>query len=201
MSSVYFAQCISTGLIKIGVSVDVTKRIKQIEQASCRRLSLLGTIPGNISIERRLHKQWSACREMGEWFAPNAEMLASISEMIAAPQLPLVVGKTFRTAEERRMSDGLIAFLRERHPVETAERISVETGIRADTVSRWLAGRSLPRAEFIDVMIGVMGPSFLAAILPCATPEWISNAIEAERSGAPMTERERLNNHPDAFTP
>lgn len=65
---VYFAA--HGGLIKIGVSTDVARRLAHIQTE--KRLSgafeLIGTMPGGYRLETKIHRCLIAHREISEWF-------------------------------------------------------------------------------------------------------------------------------------
>lgn len=77
-SLVYFVQCRETGVIKIGTSTDVSRRVAVLASQSNRDLQLLGTRSGGRAEERRLHRKFSKLRLRGEWFRETPELLAEI---------------------------------------------------------------------------------------------------------------------------
>jgi hypothetical protein len=88
---VYFVQCCTTGLIKIGATDDVLVRLKQLRasnSAPLRRLKICdqSCIMYNCAgdylgpNERRIHAKFSHLRHHGEWFRPEAELLKFIDE-------------------------------------------------------------------------------------------------------------------------
>lgn len=82
---VYFIQGVATHLIKIGFSVSSSSRMMTHQTGSPDRLVLLGVIDGSITDERRLHRQFRKARVHGEWFRPDASLLAFISEETYLP--------------------------------------------------------------------------------------------------------------------
>lgn len=76
MSVVYF---ISGGsCIKIGVSTNLKSRFASLQTSSMDDLRLLGTIPGDIEVERELHARLDKYRKRGEWFLDCAEVREAI---------------------------------------------------------------------------------------------------------------------------
>ena len=67
---VYFIRA-ESGQIKIGVSVDVVRRMQDLQGASPSRLELLGTVSGGLREEGRLHRKFAAHRLHGEWFSED----------------------------------------------------------------------------------------------------------------------------------
>jgi hypothetical protein len=76
-SSVYFAE--ADGRIKIGWSRKVSTRLAQLQTGSGVPIRLLGTMPGGLAVERRIHRQFAAARLSGEWFTATPELLDFIA--------------------------------------------------------------------------------------------------------------------------
>ena len=76
----YLIQGEKTGLIKIGHTLDVAVRLKELQAWSPDILHLIGVIAGRDA-EQNLHAQFHDCRRHGEWFAPNEEMKKFISSL------------------------------------------------------------------------------------------------------------------------
>lgn len=70
--SVYFAQRRKGGLIKIGWSRSVPLRIIAL------KAKLLGSIKGERSTEKRIHKKFSHLQVRGEWYSAADELLEYI---------------------------------------------------------------------------------------------------------------------------
>lgn len=73
------------GAIKIGRSVNLDVRLKDIQACSPIPLRVLATRPG-VARERLYHKRFAHCRLHGEWFERTPDILAEI-ERLAAPTL------------------------------------------------------------------------------------------------------------------
>lgn len=65
-SFVYFIEC--GGFVKIGVAVNVEKRLASLQTGNPAPLTLLVAISGNEKMERELHKRFAVDRVQGEWF-------------------------------------------------------------------------------------------------------------------------------------
>ena len=65
---VYFLKNGVRGRVKIGFSQGHKNRIASLQNASPDKLALIGTIPGNVKLERRMQKRFHEHRETGEWF-------------------------------------------------------------------------------------------------------------------------------------
>lgn len=81
-SRVYFIGAEGGG-IKIGVALDVAKRLKEIQAHCPLRLSVLATAPGDRTLEQAYHKRFAAHRMHGEWFTTHREILAEIERVKA----------------------------------------------------------------------------------------------------------------------
>ena len=80
LSSVYFIRAVSTGLIKIGVSRNVERRLKALSATD--EMALLATIEcAPMSIERLLQRRFRHLRVRGEWFRPEKELLDYIEHV------------------------------------------------------------------------------------------------------------------------
>lgn len=65
---VYFVRNGVRDRVKIGFSGSHGARLSALQNASPDRLTLLGTLPGTIKTERRMHARFKDYRETGEWF-------------------------------------------------------------------------------------------------------------------------------------
>lgn len=75
---VYVAKIKNAPLYKIGATTNLDRRMKEIANMVPQGVVVIGTAPGGTGYEARLHRQFKAFREAGEWFRlpPNqAEML------------------------------------------------------------------------------------------------------------------------------
>lgn len=79
-SVVYFIRNVDTGLIKIGVTLDLNRRLSDLRRGGGSDLEVLGTVPGDCELESELHHRWSGLRVRSEWFSPGQELLAWISD-------------------------------------------------------------------------------------------------------------------------
>lgn len=79
---VYFVQMGEGGPIKIGHTAHLNERMTALCTDSPVELLLLGTTPGTMARERKIHRQLHAHRMNGEWFAPHPCVLAAIEELL-----------------------------------------------------------------------------------------------------------------------
>lgn len=78
--------------IKIGISRDPSKRLRQLQLANPGEVRLLhtkvfSTRPSAIKIERSLHKRFADHRLLGEWFGISSERAIKWLERAKDPQL------------------------------------------------------------------------------------------------------------------
>lgn len=65
--------------VKIGRTIDVAKRLGDIQRMSPVPLSLLWTHPGGHMLETHLHRHFAGLREHGEWFSFQADPVVMIA--------------------------------------------------------------------------------------------------------------------------
>jgi hypothetical protein len=80
---VYFLQEPRTDNIKIGVTLNVQKRVAALSTGRSEPLKILGAIPGGFAHESRLHKAFAHYRTSGEWFKPGPRLLQFIPDSAA----------------------------------------------------------------------------------------------------------------------
>lgn len=73
--SVYFVRRASDGLVKIGASEGISRRMAALRSAERCHLTLMRAIRGGFSAEREIHGIFAAQRVSGEWFKFHPEML------------------------------------------------------------------------------------------------------------------------------
>ena len=75
---IYFIENSEDKSIKIGYSTYPPGRLEQLQTSCSAKLTLLATKKGKISLEKKLHKEFSHLRIRGEWFNPGADLLTYI---------------------------------------------------------------------------------------------------------------------------
>lgn len=78
---VYFIRAEGSDAIKIGFTTDLKRRIRNLECASGRKVTLLHAMPGTYDDERSLHRRFKAARLDGEWFEAVPELLLCIDHL------------------------------------------------------------------------------------------------------------------------
>jgi hypothetical protein len=71
-----------SGLVKIGITTNLTSRIRSIRNSSPVALDLLATMPGHTVLEGMVHSRFSHLRRHGEWFEDQGEIREYIASLI-----------------------------------------------------------------------------------------------------------------------
>lgn len=77
----YFIRC--EDYVKIGIAVDVMKRMRGLQSANPNRLELLAVVEGCHKFERSLHRRFADLRHSDEWFRLGPELSEYIEEIRA----------------------------------------------------------------------------------------------------------------------
>jgi len=65
---VYFVESGDGEYLKIGYSLNPQKRVLALTTASCKKLNVIGWMPGSRALEYAIHEEFAAVRNNGEWF-------------------------------------------------------------------------------------------------------------------------------------
>ena len=76
---IYFAKSNRTMRIKIGKSMRLRQRLKQLEVLHGEQLDVLGIMDGYTKEERELHRKFDHLNVRHEWFLPEPELLSFIA--------------------------------------------------------------------------------------------------------------------------
>ncbi len=87
----------------------------------------------------------------------------------------------FESRGHLTLGERVCSFLRERHPVKTADNVSADTGIAYNTVKTWLDRASAPNAEGYTALWIAYGPDFLAALAD-REPAWLKDIRRAQEA-------------------
>jgi hypothetical protein len=79
------------------------------------------------------------------------------------------------------LGERVCAFLRDRHPVKTADNVAADTGIPFNTIKTWLDRASAPNAEGYTALWMAYGPDFLAALAD-REPAWLQEVRRAQEA-------------------
>lgn len=84
------------GLIKIGISTNVTSRLRAIRNSSPVPVELLAVIRGNTFFEGQAHRRFAHLRRHGEWFEDSPEIREFIQGRLAQPAFNVESGFSWR---------------------------------------------------------------------------------------------------------
>lgn len=85
---VYFARGVGTDKVKIGTSVKINSRLRDLENSSYGPLELIACVSGGRSAESRMHKRFAEYRIRGEWFRFEGKLKAYI-DALPKPTKPM----------------------------------------------------------------------------------------------------------------
>jgi len=144
-------------LIKIGVSVNVQRRVYNMTTAHPEGFDILAVIDGGKETESYLHERFSRDRVLREWFKPTDGLYRLISEIerIGIHALPeFVREEAFLPSAETHSSAGVseatrcLQYMIERHDrfasdIQTSYRdIAVECGVTFWGLKHLISGRA-----------------------------------------------------------
>lgn len=90
-------------------------------------------------------------------------------------------------------AERIIAFLRAKHPLKTAEHVSADTGLSPETVQTWIDRCSAPNIVGVILLVGAYGPECLAACMGERTPAWLTAAGQDAEIARLQAQREALD--------
>lgn len=109
---VYFVQEELTGRVKIGWTTDFKQRVTGFRTDCPGPVVLLGTIPGDRAVERRMHDHFADFRRHGEWFEGSDALLRAIAQILMAEgKARLVVEELARRNHCRYGLHGICVYL------------------------------------------------------------------------------------------
>lgn len=79
---IYFLKAYCGRYVKIGYATDVAKRVTSLDLSHPEPLTLLGSVPGNMRIEKFFHRKFRDQRARGEWFHLTEDLNQQIREYI-----------------------------------------------------------------------------------------------------------------------
>lgn len=103
-----------------------------------------------------------------------ASPMSSSSE-ITVRHAPVKFGR-LSDVDRTSVAERIVAFLRSRHPVRTAECVAAETNLKAETIQKILDRVSMPSGVTLIYLVGAYGPEFLAAAMGDRAPQWLTVA-------------------------
>jgi Meiotically up-regulated gene 113 len=77
---IYFIQSPEGDQIKIGTTLRMARRLRQLIRLRGTKLRVLAIVPGDHAREAELHRQFGHLRMEGEWFDPGPDLLKFIRD-------------------------------------------------------------------------------------------------------------------------
>lgn len=108
--------------VKIGMTIDPTERLQQIQRMSPLKIEVLWARPASYSLERALHRHFAAQRSHGEWFTFEADPVTLIQAAIEGDLEEAATEIVPNTEAERPEQGNLEIPLRERLILEGLRR-------------------------------------------------------------------------------
>jgi hypothetical protein len=76
--NIYLIRCETTHFYKIGHSMNIFSRIKELNVGNPFKLTLLACCPGDCKVEKIFHKKYKDNRVKGEWFSFSEEEIENV---------------------------------------------------------------------------------------------------------------------------
>ncbi len=141
MSFVYFAKPVDAdGPIKIGISNEPVKRLKQLMVWSPVKLEIVAAFPGDYADEAAVQGMFAADRTHGEWFNTLPRLADFISAIARGEPVDKASGEYQEAKSESRVASGIKSHMTQR--VNKAERRAIGMGvavIRPDYIRQAIA--------------------------------------------------------------
>ena len=138
---IYFAEC--GNQIKIGISSNLNARMADLRNEAGRPVSLIGTIAGDLRIERALLKKLRPYRIKGEWFKDCRDVRAAIQNCL----------NNFPAPNEKYKDDTLVKVARLLWPNKTAEHIAALAKCSKRAGTTYLSGHREWSAAALSAII------------------------------------------------
>jgi hypothetical protein len=98
---VYFLRCASDGTIKVGSTINQSRRQRELQSSNAGELVLLGTCPGGWARESAIKAELAEHRIRGEWFHPTQEVADVVARCLAEEYAEQVRGQVLGEVEMR----------------------------------------------------------------------------------------------------
>lgn len=120
--------------VKIGRTVDLVKRLSDIQRMSPSRLEVLWSHPGGAGLETRLHRHFRNLRSHGEWFVFEDSPVEAIKQAVEQqPWLNKIPRRRGRPPRDPNAT-----------PVELPQHVAhsvAEAASESDPIARYMASR------------------------------------------------------------
>ena len=118
---VYIIHAVGTNRVKVGYSVEPTKRLLELQTGSPFPLALMGIREGTIALEQAIHRRLQEYHQVGEWFEIDpAQCLAiALAETLPPPVAKEVKADPFALADLDTLAGQILretASIQQKHP-------------------------------------------------------------------------------------
>ena len=134
--AVYFLRCGDAGPVKIGMTNNVPRRIRELSEAFWEELRLIRCLEGMDAVEHQMHRRFAAQHLRYEWFTFHPDMLGDLGVPEYATPIPAPVELPqhfVRSAELVALRDWMQA------EGVTVEAFALGCGIKINTAVEWLS--------------------------------------------------------------
>jgi hypothetical protein len=100
---VYFIKS-PAGLIKIGRSKDMKRRLVQFRRSYGEGLEVIALVRGGAFLEAELHRDFASDRQHGEWFLDSDRLRARITDLASADAATRETEESFAYAWDNRLN-------------------------------------------------------------------------------------------------
>ena len=80
-SLVYLVRSSLTGLFKIGITENLKRRVRSLENSQGGSIEIISAVPGDRELERSLHDRFEQHRKIGEWFNADNSILEAFTRL------------------------------------------------------------------------------------------------------------------------
>ena len=132
--AVYFIQAGENGPVKIGFSAKPSLRFNKVAADNPEVIRVLGIMDGGKDVEREIHDRFAAHRQRGEWFAPDAGIVAFASTLARPSPKP---------RHRRRYAETALGRYLDAHNLSVSE-FARQAGLEVSTAHRAVHGQVVP---------------------------------------------------------
>ena len=198
---VYFVEAVSTGLVKIGWTSNLEKRLYALRRGNAVELVLLKCIPGDRAVEAALHRRFRAYRVRGEWF--RVDPLRSDIDALTGNIPTLVKCRDCGAVlmRDRGMQCRVCAGLHRRALTRAAaeRRATCRECGRALSLKTVLKGVSTGLCRGCGMRSAWARPDYQASIMAARAAAGVRRRRKCERCGEPLRARKGGRFHPECW--
>lgn len=173
--ALYVIRAGDDGAVKVGVAVNVARRVAGLQTASAFPLKLIRAVRGGVQEEAAIHARLAQYRLQGEWFSPVGAVLE------AGADLPPVC--PFTDSPDPFLRCPLTVW-REVNGM-TCGDIAKRLGVEANAISRYERGRREPSLAVMHAIGVITG----GAVMP---NDWADWSVAVSDHGGPVAKGEVL---------